>query len=132
MATMYNARRISQGKKGTQVVLTFNGRSVTRHLTSNNFGNHPDDAMPKRHLSLSNRIAELALALAQVKERTDKAEIALLDPTFNLKSKAEVAKALPIWRAQVLTMPDEINLAERALHALRASDPLQVKFNVIS
>lgn len=127
MATTYNARVISAGKKGVMVVTTFEGKSVTRHVVKG-IGRHPDDGIPEMHDTLSNRVKKLTFELTELREMVVKAEKAMLDAAYPAVAKSILAKSLPTWRISILTLPSQIRAAEGHLTALRLNDPLLVHY----
>lgn len=130
MARTYNARLINYSKKGYQVVVTFNGKSVTRHLNKAKQGKHPDDTMPAKHAKAETRIVDLRRLRVATLVSIAITEALLENPSTDAKEKSIQAKKLTPWRAFVLRAPADIRNLEHQLLKLQQEDPLLVRYTI--
>lgn len=107
-------------RKGcAQIVVNFQGRSVTRHIRDG-VGRHPDNLIPTLHKKLADRIQD-----AERMKNDKMSAIGLLEQ-----------KKPKDWEALVLRMQDEIrtlndsltNGLKPALAVLQKEDPIMVKY----
>lgn len=127
MAQKYEIYKvISTGKKGhAQIVVLFNGQSVTRHII-NNVGRHPDDTIPALHNRLRENIEN------NKKLTTDKAAAINILTDEKLRPKnikpAQAVALVASMAIEIGKLKDELPMLEEALRTVQKEDPLMVNY----
>lgn len=114
-------KTISRGtRKGEeQIVVMFQGRSVTRHIR-NGVGRHPDDTIPGLHSRLKERIQE-----NESMTRHKKEAIALLEKN---QQKGWIDLAAKMQR-EIKQLEEALPVLKTALASVEKEDPLMVAYS---
>lgn len=113
-------RVVSSGSKGTQILVLFNGKSVTRHIV-NGVGRHPDDSLPTLYKKLEDRLSEAKSSKAQAEEA-----IPMLEKT---KAKYYQQHILDLQK-KIKQYEDSAATLATALDQVRKENPLMVRYIV--